>query len=86
MARSTQNNFVVVDHAEVPEGPAGRGALSEASMALLDGKTIWMEGDNNHSARFARMAKPRGFRVRTRTADRSGKRGVYAWLEPLAKA
>lgn len=78
-------DFVEVDHSEVPEGSPGRGHLSAASLALIDGKTIWMEGEKNRSARFARMAKPRGFRVRTRVGEHGGKRGIYVWLEPLAQ-
>lgn len=74
-------DFVEVDPSEVPEGHAGRGQLSPASLALLDGKTIWMVGDKNRSARFARMAKPRGMRVHTRVGERDGSRGTYIWLE-----
>lgn len=84
MARAIMNNFVVVEHSEVPEGPAGRGGLSPASIVLLEGKTIFIEGERSRSARFARMAKPRGYRVRTRAAERSGKKGVYVWLEETA--
>lgn len=83
MAKAHQNNFLIVDPSEVPEGPAGRGALSGASLALLEGNTIFIEGERNRSARFARMAKPRGFRVRTRTSLRNGKQGVYVWLERM---
>lgn len=74
--------FEVVDHAEVPPGRAGRGELGPASRALLIGQTIWMTGDNR-AARFTRMAKPRGYRVRTRTGVRNGETGTYIWLEPL---
>jgi hypothetical protein len=81
MARATLE-FVVVDHAEVPEGGNGRGQLSAASLALLEGKTIFMDG-RNRSARFSRMANTRGFRVRTRTGERKGSKGTYVWLEPL---
>jgi hypothetical protein len=77
--------FEIVDRSEVPEGPAGRGQLSPASEALLDGKTIFMEGPNR-SARFARMAKPRGYRVRTRTGTRNDQKGTYVWLEPTPVA
>lgn len=85
MPRTTKTtlDFVEVDPSEVPPGGPGRGQLSGASQALLDGKTIWMVGDKNRSARFARMAKPRGFRVRTRTGERGGSRGTYIWLEAL---
>lgn len=82
MARA-EVGFVVVDRSEVPEGGNGRGQLSPASEALLGGATIWMEG-GNRAARFARMAKPRGYKVRTRTAVREGRKGTYVWLEPLA--
>lgn len=85
MAKAKSDNFIIVEHEEVPEGPGGRGALSPASMALLDGKTIFIEGDAR-PGRFARMAKPRGFRVRTRSADRNGKHGLYVWLEDVAVA
>lgn len=78
-------DFIEVDPKEVPEGRTGRGQISPASEALLAGKTIWMEGDKNRSARFSRMAKPRGFRVRTRTGERGGKKGSYIWLEPQAE-
>ena len=74
--------FIEVPHEEVPEGRAGRGMLSAASLALLDGKTIWMAG-RNRAARFSRMAKPRGFRVRTRSAARDGQAGTYIWLESI---
>ncbi len=75
--------FTVVDHSEVPEGSTGRGQLSPASLALLDGQTIFISGNGNRSARFTKMAKPRGYRVRTRIGERGGKRGTYIWLETL---
>ncbi len=84
MPKAHTDNFVVVDHSEVPEGPAGRGALSEASKALLAGETIFMAGEVR-SGRFARMAKPRGLRVRTRSGERGGKKGLYIWLEPIGE-
>lgn len=83
MAKAIQNSFVIVDPAEVPDGPAGRGALSPASEALLDGKTIFIEGQRSRSARFTRMAKPRGFKVRTRSGEHDGKAGVYVWLDAV---
>lgn len=80
-AQSKSVDFVEVDVSEIPDGAVrGRGLLSPASQALLDGKAIWM-GGANRSARFSRMAKPRGFRVRTRTGERGGERGTYIWLE-----
>lgn len=75
------NGFVVVDRSEVPAG-FGRGMLSEASKALLDGKTIWVAGKSK-AARFVRMARPRGFRVRTRSGVREAQKGTYVWLEKL---
>lgn len=86
MARSATAGFVVVDREEVPESTGnGRGQLSPASAALLEGKTIWVEG-KNRSSRFVRMAKPRGFRVRTRTGSRKNVKGTYVWLESLEPA
>lgn len=74
--------FTVVDRSEVPEATrSGRGQLSPASLALLDGKTIWVEG-KNRGTRFTQMARPRGFRVRTRSGARGKKAGTYVWLEP----
>lgn len=74
-------DFIEVDPSEIPNSNSrGRGLLSEASQALLEGKAIWMSGVNR-SARFARMSRPRGFKVRTRTGDRDGVRGTYIWLE-----
>ena len=82
MPRATRD-FEVVPHDEVPPATgAGRGQLSEASQSLLRGDTIFMTG-KNLSARFSRMAKPRGYRVRTRAGARKGKQGTYLWLEPL---
>jgi hypothetical protein len=72
--------FEIVDPAEVPAGGNGRGQLSPASAALLAGETIWMAG-KSRATRFAVMAKPRGYRVRTRTGDRDGVKGTYIWLE-----
>ena len=82
----TNLDFIEVSREEVPEGSTGRGQLSPASLALLDGKTIWMAGDRNRSARFARMAKPRHLRVRTRVGERDGTKGTYIWLEAMVEA
>lgn len=81
-AAPTNLDFEVVDPSEVPEGRPGRGQLSPASLALLEGKTIFM-GGRNRAARFASMAKPRGFKVRTRAGKRGGAEGVYIWLEAV---
>lgn len=81
MARASLG-FTVVDHDEVPEGGAGRGELSPASKSLLEGNTIWIEG-KNRASRFSQMAKPRGFRVRTRSATRKNQKGTYVWLERI---
>lgn len=75
-------DFEIVDRSEVPEGRSGRGELSPASIALLEGKTLFMEG-KNRASRFSNMAKPRGFRVRTRAGNRNGRQGTYVWLEAL---
>jgi hypothetical protein len=80
---STYAEFEVVSHDEVPEGRNGRGQLGPASQALLAGETIWMPGTKNRAARFSRLAKPRGFRVRTRAGERNGERGTFIWLEAL---
>lgn len=86
-ARSKSNpDFIEVDPSEIPDGNSrGRGLLSPASQALLDGKVIWMSGINR-SARFARMARPRGYKVRTRTGEHEGVRGTYIWLERIEEA
>ena len=81
MARASVG-FTVVDPSEVPAGGAGRGELSPASKALLEGATIWIEG-KNRASRFAQMAKPRGYRVRTRSGARGKQQGTYVWLEPI---
>lgn len=82
MARASVG-FEIVDPSEVPVGGAGRGELSPASKSLLEGATIWIEG-KNRASRFAQMAKPRGYRVRTRSGSRKNKAGTYVWLEPIA--
>jgi hypothetical protein len=75
-----KTDWIEVDRAEVPERTTGR--ISPASEALLDGKTIFVEG-KGRAPRYAPMAKKRGFRVRSRTAERSGVVGTYVWLEPV---
>ena len=74
--------FIEVDPTEVPEGRAGRGQLSPASKALLEGKTIWIPG-KNRATRFSKMARSRGYQVRTRAGARDGVAGTYVWLVPL---
>ena len=74
-------DFVVVDPKEVPERTR---ALSPAAEALVEGKTIFVEG-KGRAARFTPMAKKRGFRVRSRTAERDGTVGTYLWLEKSPK-
>lgn len=70
-------SFIEVERSEVPE----RGPQTAAARALLDGKTIWIEG-TGHANRYAGMAKTRGYRIRSRTAEREGVMGTYLWVEP----
>lgn len=73
-------DFEIVDPSEIPPGRQRADALSPASLALLEGKRIFMKGPNR-AQRFGPMAKARGFRVRTRVGERGGDKGTFIWLE-----
>lgn len=56
----------------------GRGNLSEATLALLDGKTIKVSQEFK-SGRFTNTLRRRGFKLRQRKMGD----GLVLWAEPL---
>lgn len=76
-AKAKALEFKIVDPKEIPPRVA---KLSPAAEELLAGETLFIEG-KGQATRFVPMAKKRGFRVRSRTAERDGVTGTYVWLE-----
>lgn len=75
------HDFVVVDMTEIPPKARGRGNLSEANRALLDGEVIWERGKPKSASSRAQLAKRNGKRARYRRGERNGEDGTFFWFE-----
>ena len=74
--------FEVVEPTEVPNRTTGQGRpMSPITLALLDGKTIFVVGERDWA--FRKTLSSRGRRLHTRRAERDGVKGVYLWTEEI---